>query len=105
MENATYKILTLRGKLIGLSDARNIQNGKREFKVSQATFLVETPNGLRYAYMFLWDFDARRIRELSLGSSYEFCAIVKESIDQMIMFYVPEQTRFRVIVDGEGMRR
>ncbi|MEM2506004.1 MAG: hypothetical protein QXF61_03035 [Nitrososphaeria archaeon] len=101
MGNSEYKVLTLKGKLIGLSDVRKIQSGVREFQVSQATFLIETSNGPRHAFMFLWDYDAPKIRELSLGASYEFSAVVKEGSDQMIMFFLPNSTQFRTLVNGE----
>jgi hypothetical protein len=99
MENSQFKISTIQGKLIGLSDIRKIKNAERELQVSQATFLIETSNGLKKGVMFLWDSDAPRIRELTIGSLYEFSAIVKVNINYMIIFFLPGLTRFRVLVN------
>jgi hypothetical protein len=98
MSDSNFKILALQAKLIGLSDVRKIRNGERELLVSQATFLVETSNGLKQGAMFLWDSDALRIRELSLGSSYEFSAVVKDNTDYIMIFFFPGLTQFKVLV-------
>ena len=90
------EISELEGKLIGLCAVRKMyKNDVGEVRVSQATFLIKTQEGLKRGLMFLWNSDATRIQELVIGMGYKFRAAVIKQDPEMIIFFLPNQTQFK----------
>jgi hypothetical protein len=52
--------------------------------------------------MFLWDSDATRIQELTIGIKYKFKVAAREQGSEIIAFFLPSLTFFRLPKLEEG---
>jgi len=102
IDDCDMKIKELDGEVVNLSGVKEIHHGLRNLKVSQAVFIIETQSVLTRGIMFLWDDDASRVRDLVLGARYRFEAAVKTHGTEMILFFLPCQTCFKVLARTEG---
>lgn len=89
------EIIELAGQVVGLHDVREIIRTDYRLNVSQASFLVQIENELKYGFMLFWNQDADKVKKLRLGAFYKFKASVVEKGSTLKIFFLPGITEFK----------
>ena len=69
--------------------------------VSEARFLIVTRIGRQKGQMLFWNEDAQNVEQLALGKVYRFSALMETSNEGILMFYVPNHTKFDELTPEE----
>lgn len=92
-----YELTEICGKVVGLHGVREIKRNKTQLRVGQALLSVKTEKQLKQGFMFFWNNEADKVRELKLGSVYRFLAPAKGQSNDLLMFFLPKYTKIELV--------
>lgn len=78
-----------------------VKYGSTKLRVSEAKFIVATETGFQKGNMLFWNENVNTIEKLSLGKVYRFSALIKSYSNSVLMFFIPNYTRFQVLTPEE----
>lgn len=94
-----YELTEICGQVVGLHGVREIKRNKFQLRVGQALLSVRIEKQLKQGFMFLWNSEADKVRELKLGNVYRFLALVKEWKNCFLIFFLPKYTKIELVHD------
>ena len=92
-----YELTEIRGQVVGLHGVREIKRNKSQLRVGQALLSVNTQEQLKQGFMFFWNSEADKVRELKLGNVYRFLAPVTERKNCLLIFFLPKCTKIELV--------
>jgi hypothetical protein len=88
-------------RCVGLTLPKAVEYNLVRFTVGEARFLIATSGGLRKGQMLFWNEDAQKVERLALGKVYRFSALAENYDESILMFYVPNWTKFNELSPEE----